>query len=123
MKKQDERSKVMKFWVTKYALTKGIFQIRARRVKFSNRTEFISEETSKCYGFHGKEGRDCFIDLEDAKNNAKARALRKILSLQRQIDSLNKFTFAPKMYEKPTLKTEHLESKPLLPRVKKAVKL
>lgn len=83
----------MKVWITKYALTKGIFEIEAERcITIDN--DMISEagvNYNTCY--HG-EGRQWHLTKESAHKQALKMRDAKIKSLQKQIEKLNKLTFS-----------------------------
>lgn len=82
-------------YVTKYALTKGILKVEARKA-------LVSEEV---YGARLTEnhleslyriGEEIFLDLEEAKKNAEERRIKKIKSLKKQIKKMENLKISVK---------------------------
>lgn len=79
----------MKVWISKYALSTGIFEMEV---------ESVSEDGEAVYGkelfqsFHGK-GKEWHEFEEDAKRRAEEMRQKKISSLNKQIDKLQKMRF------------------------------
>jgi len=80
---------MMQVWITKYALTQGIFM---REVEFSssNRTYVYTKEQ---YSQQFRLGTDAFETEEEAKRRAEEMRRRKIASLDKQIRKLQKIVF------------------------------
>lgn len=78
------------YWVTKYALTQGIFRKDLERVQ----EEYASSHTPGEHYFL-KIGVECFESQEDALIAAEAMRLKKIESLKKQIAKLEKIVFRP----------------------------
>jgi len=82
----------MKVWITKYALTKGIFEIEAEVC------EFISPDMIKEVGceyptyYHGK-GKDWHKTREDAVKRADEIRKKKVVSLRKKIEKLESMIF------------------------------
>ena len=74
-------------FITKYALTKGI----------QERDDLKVKDDGFAYGKPGYEsfkvGRECFHTREEAAAAAEALRLKRIASLESQIDKLRKLTF------------------------------
>ena len=76
-----------KVWLVKYALTKGISEEVARRVH----SDWIYT-VSDCWTSH-KVGRDVFADYDEAVKAAEALRKKKLDSLRKQIEKLEKLKF------------------------------
>jgi len=81
----------MRFWITKYALTKGIFELNGRVC--SEITEKMVSDNNKFGGIYYGEGREWHRTLKDAVLRAKIMRDSKILSLERQLKRLKLITF------------------------------
>lgn len=83
----------MKVFITKFALTKGIFEIEAERC-MSVSPDMIKDvaKVSSRYWYHG-EGNEWHSTMESAIKKAKEMRKAKIISLQKQIDKLDKLKF------------------------------
>jgi hypothetical protein len=82
----------MKVWITKYALTQGIYEIEAEICKDIN-PDMIARANvnySECY--HGK-GREWHLTKEDAIKRAESIKINKIESLRKQINKLENLQF------------------------------
>lgn len=77
----------MKVYITKYALTKGVFEITASNIG----SEGMIKDVANNYNYYLKG--DWYENIEDAKKDAEQRRRKKIISLQKQIDKLNKLKF------------------------------
>lgn len=95
MKQEPKSDPIKTVWVTKYALTKGIYQQRVEH----------PEGSSYCYTLRGASlcrqqfvvDRDCYDDFGVAKSAAKAMAFRKIESLKKQLAKAEKLYQEPKV--------------------------
>lgn len=79
----------MKVWITKYALTQGIFEAEAEVIEDGTvrvRQEFI-------VSYYHKEGRDWHKTKESAVAKAEEMRKKKIASLKKQIEKLEKKKF------------------------------
>ena len=79
----------MKVWITKYALTKGIFTIEATE---PNENGLITPINKLWDCYHG-EGREWHRTKEAAIERAEEMRLKKIASLEKQIDKIKKLNF------------------------------
>ena len=78
-----------KIWVTKYALSKGIFETEGEAVG-----EGLFKAHKQYDYFHG-EGRDWHRTKESAIVRAENMRIAKIASLKKQIAKLEKLSFQP----------------------------
>lgn len=85
-------------WVTKYALTRGVFEIAAELCDAD--IEMISDNSRRCRYYHG-EDRDWHRTLEGAQAKAHAMRNAKIASLKKQLKKLESMTFPLPLVEKP----------------------
>lgn len=76
----------MKVWITKYALTQGIIETEAERSK--NHEDMI--DTGKFGYYHGS---DWHTTEEDAIKKAEEMKIRKIISLEKQINKIKELKF------------------------------
>jgi hypothetical protein len=83
----------MKFWVTKYALTQGIFEVEAEEPNAAY-SGLISVKQANTYPltFHG-EGQDWHRTEAEAKTKANKMVTDKISSLKKQLKKLEKTVF------------------------------
>ncbi len=81
----------MKVWITKYALTQGIYEIEAERC-INVDENMISDINTKGMLYHG-EGREWHILKENAIKKAEKMKLDKISSLKKQIIKLENMKF------------------------------
>lgn len=81
----------MKVYITKYALTKGIYEIEAEICENIN-PDMIKSTSNRNETYHGK-GNNWHTDRDKALIAAKGMRDRKIKSLHTQINKLNKLTF------------------------------
>lgn len=80
----------MKVWITKYALTQGIFE---KEAKECDRPGMISiDEGYGCVYFHD-EGKDWCRTRESAIKRAEEMRQKKIASLKKQIKKLEEMKF------------------------------
>ena len=83
-----------KIYITKYALTGGIKEIEANITTYSTSdgkgTEYAREPNSYGSFIIGKEA---FRSLEDAIKNAEERRQKKIVTLKKQVEKLEKLSF------------------------------
>lgn len=79
----------MKVWISKFALTKGIFQMEVRRMSEDNDSVF-GEHTDEC--FHG-DGKEWHKTEEEAKARAEELRKNKIANLKKQIQKLEEMKF------------------------------
>lgn len=82
-----------KVFITKYALTSGIKEVETEIYK-SNFFEKDSPDYIRdgSYTFHSI-GKDAFIDKSEALNKAEDMRKKKIVSLRKQIEKLEKLSF------------------------------
>lgn len=78
-----------KVFITKYALTKGIKEIEADiiRSRFGNE-EYVIDDS---YSYFLR--KDAFTDKSEALKKAEEMKIRKIASLRKQIEKLEKLSF------------------------------
>ena len=83
----------MKVYVTKYALTKGIFSVEAKFCSDADRTmvEVLTKANEYTYYLHGN---SFHLTLEDAVNRAEEMRLKKIASLKKQLARLEAMDFS-----------------------------
>lgn len=81
----------MKFYITKYALTEGIFEVEAEPCE--DNPKMIRVPGRYAAFFHG-EGRDWHRTFESARDRAEAMRVKKRESLRRSMAKLNKFDFS-----------------------------
>jgi len=79
----------MKAYITKYALTKGILE--ANTSNWEDPTGFVRCEVFPFCSF--RRGHEIFGTMAEAKQHAEQMRLKKIASLQRQIDKLEDMRF------------------------------
>jgi len=79
-----------KVFITKYALTKGILEKEAEICDYGNGhiRAYVKEEFSS-YSL----GKECFKTKEQAMERAEKMRLKKIASLKKQIEALEKMKF------------------------------
>lgn len=79
-----------KVFITKYALTKGIKEIEADiiRSRFENEEYVIDDSYS-----YFRIGTNAFTDKSEALKKAEEMKIRKIASLRKQIEKLEKLSF------------------------------
>lgn len=82
-----EREMVMKVWISKYALTKGIFE---REVNDCGNGMVEDKSSYVPVYYHGN---DWHIDKKSAISRAEEMRKKKIASLKKQIDKLEKMNF------------------------------
>lgn len=76
----------MKVWITKYALTTGIYEIEAEITENGSAYDMHASLPT----FYCKEGKDWHRTKEDAIQRAEAMRQKKIASLKKQIEKLEK---------------------------------
>ena len=81
----------MKAWISKYALTKGVFQIDARETQQSSMIADVTNGRSGIY-YH-REGRDWHRTEEMALAKAEAMRRARIASLKKQVRKLEDSRF------------------------------
>jgi len=80
----------MKVWISKYALTQGIFEMDAEQSE--NFPEMINRVGNHIETYH-VEGRDWHLTKEDAIKKAEEMRLKKIESVKKQLSKLEKLKF------------------------------
>ena len=86
-----ENNEIKKVWVTKYALTQGIFSMEG---KVSKDTPSVVAQVNVKYPFvFALKGVDWHETLEEAVDQAEKMRLKKIKSLQKQIKKLENIKF------------------------------
>lgn len=81
----------MKVWITKYALTQGIFEIEAEEcgMGFPGMIQTKEEHPSHCH----EEGKDWHRSKESAVKRAEEMRQKKITSLKKKLEKLEKMKF------------------------------
>lgn len=77
-----------KVFITKYALTKGIYEVEVNTTRNKDRV-LVSDSYYPQY-FYGNE---FHLTMEEAKKDAEKRRLEKIQSLEKQIEKLKNLKF------------------------------
>jgi len=80
-----------KVWITKYALTQGIIEGEAEICHGVSESMIELLESNKMY-FHG-EGREWHRDKESAIKRAEEMKLKKIASIEKQLEKLKEIKF------------------------------
>ena len=85
-----ERGEVVKFWITKYALTKGIYEVEAKeRLDIEDKPmDMICVKKEYGSGYYCKEGRDFHRTEVGAINRALEMGNKKVKAIHKQIDKL-----------------------------------
>lgn len=83
----------MKVWISKYALTRGIFEIEAERCE-SIDPDMIAQVSVRYQTTYHGEGKEWHLTKEAAIERANRMRDDKIISLQKQMTKLNKLTFS-----------------------------
>lgn len=80
-----------KVFITKYALTSGIKEVETKIHKstFKDYSYYVRDSA---YSFHYI-GKDAFLDKSEALNKAEDMRKKKIASLRKQIEKLEKLSF------------------------------
>ena len=80
-----------KVFITKYALTSGIKEMELEIVKsnFSNSQDYVREGSWTFFYI----GKDVFLDKSEAVKTAEKMRKKKIASLRKQIEKLEKLSF------------------------------
>lgn len=81
----------MKVWITKYALTQGIYEKEAERCTNVN-NDMIEIKDSRLEFYHG-EGNEWHLTKESAIKKAKEMRDKKIKSVQKQLEKLQNMKF------------------------------
>mgnify|MGYP005759151723 CR=1 FL=1 len=81
----------MKVWITKYALTQGIFEIEAEEcgMGFPGMIQTKEEHPSHCH----EEGKDWHRSKDSAVKRAEEMRQKKISSLRKKLEKLEKMKF------------------------------
>jgi len=79
----------MKVWITKYALTQGIFEVEAERCV---NVDDNMINAGKFGLFHGA-GKEWHVNKEDAIKRAEEMRQNKIVNIQKQINKLQNLRF------------------------------
>lgn len=87
----------MKLWVTKYALTKGIYRQEMEDPGHALEDQECVYASGQGQGFCY--GSECFLDRDEAREMARSMARKKIASLEKQIVKLRELEREPKMVE------------------------
>jgi len=80
------------FWISKYALNKGIYQAECDEPPKSD-PGFLVNRSERAWHYFSGEGREWHRTEADAIAKAEDMRTRKIDSLRKQIDRLEKLTF------------------------------
>ena len=83
---------MIKVWISKYALTQGIFEIEAEICEGSM-TGMVADINNRTFGLYHGEGREWHKTKEEASKRAEKMRLKKIASLKKQIEKLEKMDF------------------------------
>lgn len=94
MKNDDEKEKEFEVYITKYALTKGIFKKNAK-TSYSGLNNITVKVGTYLTYYHG-EGKEWHRTRESALARAIHMRRRKIESLEKQIEKLENMTFEVK---------------------------
>lgn len=81
----------MKVWITKYALTQGIFEIEAEECGMGFPGMIQTKEEHPSY-YH-EEGKDWHRNKESAVKRAEEMRQKKISSLRKKLEKLEKMKF------------------------------
>ncbi len=81
----------MKVWITRYALSEGIFEVDAERTDIAGMIKYqpITSTIGNCYSSKP----DWHETFEDALKQAERMRARKITSLRSQLEKLEKLEF------------------------------
>lgn len=79
----------MKIWITKYALTTGIYEIEAKE---THSPSMVSDANHPLSMYHG-EGKEWHKSKEDAIQMAEMMKNKKIESLEKQLKKVKKLKF------------------------------
>lgn len=82
----------IRIWITKRALTEGIVEKLAEIVKEPNGDEYFRVKDSSLFEFY-RRGINAFSNRQSAVMHAESLRARKIESLKRQIERLEKLSF------------------------------
>lgn len=97
MKKEQPTKKTEKGYSTKYALTMGIHEVTLDS-EFSNDRNYVYTKASgMVLRQQLQRGKTYFTDLEEAKENARKQAVRKVASLEKQLSEMKKLAKAPQL--------------------------
>ena len=80
-----------KVFITKYALTSGIKEMELEIIKsnFANSPDYVRDGSWTFFYI----GKDVFLDKSEALNKAEGMRKKKIASLRKQIEKLEKLSF------------------------------
>lgn len=81
----------IKVWITKYALTTGVYEVEVDHCVGDNMVRVSGSWNSNEY-FHN-EGKEWHLTQDDAKKKAEDMRLKKIESLKKQLTKLEKLDF------------------------------
>lgn len=82
----------MKAWITKFALTQGVFTVEGERSGTTPSMLVVKQENTYSEYYHG-EGRDWHLTEESAGVRATQMVKDKIKSLKKQITKIEKMRF------------------------------
>lgn len=82
----------MKVWITKYALTQGIFEIEAERCTNVS-DDMIEQKNIQWQTYYYGEGNEWHLTKEGAIKRAKEMREKKIKSLKKQLNKIEKLDF------------------------------
>ena len=80
----------MKVWISKYALSKGIYEQEVEQSE--SNPQMVTIRQGGWHSFHGC-GKDWHLDKDSAQRKAHTMRQNKIVSLSTQISKLQKMTF------------------------------
>lgn len=80
----------MKVWITKYALTEGIFCVDAKLTSQPSMVRYMPANGGMACYVHGN---DWHTTAESAKQRAEEMRVKKLQSLEKQIASIKAMTF------------------------------
>jgi hypothetical protein len=87
----------MDFWISKYALSSGIFMLRDAELYEG---VYASKHEGRVHHFYGKN--DWHHSLDEAKKKSEAMRTKKIASLKAQIKKLEHLNFSTQSKGSPT---------------------
>lgn len=91
MDKSPDEPEVITVWITKYALTRGVYEIEAQLCAGANTSMIKQYLNGRSHTYYHKG--DWFLTETAAQADAQVRRDRKIASLEKQILKLKKLTF------------------------------
>jgi len=81
-----------KVWITKYALTQGIFEVEVEFPPYNEDKNYVKVVKNQGEGYYG-EGKDWHRDKESAIKRAEEMKMRKITNVEKQLEKLKEMKF------------------------------